>query len=86
MTAQEIVPIGKPPWEIASIVVTAFASIAVAATAIWGIVLEQARRRQTRSAADADVSARAFLLRRVLVSWIGPGPARSAPNQLGLFG
>jgi hypothetical protein len=63
----------KPGWEIAAIVVSALATVAVAGTAIKQLLQEKRHRTQLRESAEADVSAQAFLLRRRLLEWVEEG-------------
>jgi hypothetical protein len=56
--------------------VTAAATVGVAWIAIVQMVNERARRKEAREAANADVSGRAFMLRRDLLNWLGTDPSK----------
>lgn len=65
-------------WEIANAIVMTLATVAVAFVAIKEIRDKKAQRKEAREAADADVSGRAFMLRRDLLTWLGEDATHEA--------
>lgn len=66
----------KPWWEVASVVASAAAAIVVAIFAAVQLWREHKREKEHRAAADARISALAFVLHAQVGRWLGEEPSK----------